>query len=384
MKVQYILAIVLLCLFLIFSVPTLTESSNLTINYDSPSTDQLTVVSQAESIILPFGDLKINSENIEDDTPISVSVIVTNTENSESYQKSYKINTSNSGSVGVPLAQDVIGSDKLTSSGFPVNQNTELKYEIQAEHPETETSSVSDTIDILVQPDPSSCGDILSNNQNPDNGNYIIDNNGNEFQVYCIFEPSGSLVADSYTMKYVENGKTTRSLSDDNTCTDYGMQLFVPRSPEEYDIAKNYVSNTYGKDPSNWDSAFSSGNVGGGLGPMGLYYTDTFVGPEDNYDSSQSAFTGKNVHSFHYGSNTIDEDTKHSGSGWLTFLDTDRFWIAGNEIDSNEPNGDYTPESWLGFEWSNNGDVSDFNDDQNNAYGYDSYLCTQQYSNTLA
>jgi restriction endonuclease S subunit len=105
---------------------------------------------------------------------------------------------------------------------------------------------------------------------------------------------------------------------------------------------------------------------------MGLYYDKEFSG---NTSGGDSLFETKNLHSSHYGTNSIDE--YGNDEGWRTFLDTDKFWLSSGTVDS-EPNGDYVPNTWLGFSWDDNGDIDNFND-RPNKYGYSSYLCTQQY-----
>ena len=111
---------------------------------------------------------------------------------------------------------------------------------------------------------------------------------------------------------------------------------------------------------------------------MGLYYNELFEG--DKFNLGTSPFETKNLHSSHYGTNsTIDEyESDYKNEGWRTFLNTDKFWLSSGPVDRREPNGDYVPNTWLGFSWDKNGDITDFND-QSNKYGYSSYLCTQQY-----
>jgi hypothetical protein len=110
---------------------------------------------------------------------------------------------------------------------------------------------------------------------------------------------------------------------------------------------------------------------------MGLYYNESFEGPESQ-TGEPSQFETKNLHSSHYGPNPIDEyQDKYDNEGWRTFLDTDKFWLSSGNVDT-EPNGDYVPNTWLGFSWDKNGDITDFND-RADKYGYSSYLCTQQY-----
>jgi len=207
-------------------------------------------------------------------------------------------------------------------------------------------------------------------------GYYTIENNNNKTTVYCLFDVNKLNTSNTYTFKYINNGKTTTGISDDNSSKDYGLQIFVPRSPEEYNIAVNYVSNIYGKSPSNWNSYTYKSNSNGGLGPMGLYYDNSFEGSVTN--TGYSLFETKNLHSYHYSDNTIDEDVYNVGNGWKTIANTDKFWLSSTTVDNGEPNGDYRPGTWLGFSWDDSGNLTNFND-RAAKYGYSSYLCTQKY-----
>jgi hypothetical protein len=220
------------------------------------------------------------------------------------------------------------------------------------------------------------CSDLISYDSSKDSGYYNITFNDNETEVYCSFNNTLLNTSETYTFKYIkDDGEVTYGISDNNTCEEYGLQLFVPRSPNEYDIAVDYVSNIYGYPPSDW-TEYEGGGDNGGLGPMGLYYDEPFEGDESN--TGDSLFETKNLHSSHYGTNSIDEPEYDNDEGWRTFLDTDKFWLSSGTVDS-EPNGDYSPNTWLGFSWDKNGDITDFNDQSRYGYGYSSYLCTQQY-----
>lgn len=245
-------------------------------------------------------------------------------------------------------------------------------------------------LQFLGQNLPASCEEIQDSGIQ-DSGNYLIQPEGQAVEVYCEMNPdttagnagsSGGPVADEYSFKYVQNGQTTRRVSDSNTCKANDMSLFQPRGPDEYDVGRNYIIDDVGYAASNWDHNpdMTSGGPGGGIGPLGVHISvngESASNPNGNvnFDSEEDRI----MKSEHYGSDfkTLGEDNLYGegSNGWKTTI-SERFWVAGTAVDDTEPNGDYDANTWLGWQnYNNDGYVTNYNDLRSANYGYDTYLC---------
>lgn len=367
-----------MCIILVaISTYPVSVSANVTLDNISVE-EEYSVQGDINNLFLTISNLEIQTNNIantEENVEIDITVENENTDLKIEEKFEYDTDENNiieDSKIEIPL----ISEDRFAESDFPQEKTTKLDINIELNHRDVGSKEIAKETYITVLDSPKTCSEFKENSPNAPSGEYIIENNNNETNVYCLFNTDGEYVEDTYTFKYVENGIETESKNDYNTCKKYGLQLFTPQSPDEYDIALDYVDNTYGKSPSEWTSYSTSGD-NGGLGPMGLYYPETFIGSESDFDSDESQFTHKNLHSTHYGDNSIDEDEYGEG-GWRTISDKDRFWLSDGIVDDSEPNGDYVPESWLGFSWDNNGQIVNFND-HDDMYSYSSYLCTQKY-----
>jgi hypothetical protein len=241
-----------------------------------------------------------------------------------------------------------------------------------------------------TKPNPRSCTEYKTQGSTG-SGTYTVQTVGDSFRVYCEMNPdtsagtrgtSGGPVETAYSFKYVQNGQVTRNLADSNTCRDNKMRLFQPRGPDEYDAGRNYVIDDYGYSPSNWDvhSTYDYNNLGGGLGPLGVYigmYGES--GTQSNGNVNFDAQEYRILKSEHYGSTsqTLGADNLYGEgtNGWRTAI-SERFWVATNSVDNTEPNGDYDAYDWFGWQaYDSQGYVTDYNDYPGGTYGYDSYLC---------
>jgi len=373
MKIKTILMFLLLLSFLVFvSIP-----ASSTINFDSINIDNnYDVQGDISNVALNISKMELDMHNIKSTNKnVTVEISINNENTNNELLQKYSYETTKNGIITDELLINLVGPDKFDTSDFPESSKEKLQLNISINHKDINKKSMTKTINITNLGYAETCSNLISYDSSKDSGYYNITFNDNETEVYCSFNNTLLNTSETYTFKYIQDGEVTQGISDNNTCQKYGLQLFVPRSQNEYNISVDYVSNIYGYSPSNWATYTNGGRNNGGLGPMGLYYNESFEGNPSQLGDSQ--FETKNLHSSHYGTNSIDEPEYDNDEGWRTFLDTDKFWLSSGTVDS-EPNGDYVPNTWLGFSWDKNGDITDFND-QTNKYGYSSYLCTQQY-----
>ena len=374
MKIKTILMFLLLLSFLVFvSIP-----ASSTINFDSINIDNnYDVQGDISNVALNISKMELDMHNIKSTNKnVTVEISINNENTNNELLQTYSYETTKNGIITDELLINLVGPNKFNTSDFPESSKEKLQLNISINHKDINKKSMTKTINITNLGYAETCSNLISYDSSKDSGYYNITFNDNETEVYCSFNNTLLNTSETYTFKYIQNGEVTYGISDSNTCQEYGLQLFVPRSQNEYNISVDYVSNIYGHPPSDWTTYRNGGGSNnGGLGPMGLYYNELFEGNSAQLGDSQ--FETKNLHSSHYGTNSIDEPEYDNDEGWRTFLDTDKFWLSSGTVDS-EPNGDYVPNTWLGFSWDKNGDITDFND-QSNKYGYSSYLCTQQY-----
>jgi hypothetical protein len=372
MKIKTILMFLLLLSFLVFvSIP-----ASSTINFDTINIDNnYDVQGDISNVALNISKMELDMHNIKSTNKnVNVEISINNENTNNELLQTYSYETTENGIITDELLINLVGPDKFDTSDFPESSKEKLQLNISINHKDINKKSMTKTINITNLGYAETCSDLISYDSSKDSGYYNITFNDTETKVYCSFNNTLLNTSETYTFKYIkDDGEVTYRISDNNTCEEYGLQLFVPRSPNEYDIAVDYVSDIYGHQPSDWTTY---GNGSGGLGPMGLYYDESFEGDESN-SADISDFERKNLHSSHYGANSIDEREYGNDEGWRTFLDTDKFWLSSGPVDT-EPNGDYSPNTWLGFSWDNNGDIDNLND-RVQKYGYSSYLCTQEY-----
>jgi len=377
MKIKTILMFLLLLSFLVFvSIP-----ASSTINFDSINIDNnYDVQGDISNVALNISKMELDMHNIKSTNEnVTVEISINNENTNNELLQTYSYETTKNGIITDELLINLVGPNKFNTSDFPESSKEKLQLNISINHKDINKKSMTKTINITNLGYAETCSNLISYDSSKDSGYYNITFNDNETEVYCSFNNTLLNTSETYTFKYIQNGEVTYGISDSNTCQEHGLQLFVPRSQNEYNIAVDYVSNIYGYSPSKWATfGGGGGSNNGGLGPMGLYYNESFEGPPSEYRTSP--FETKNLHSSHYGTNsTIDEyESDYKNEGWRTFLNTDKFWLSSGPVDRREPNGDYVPNTWLGFSWDKNGDINDLND-QSNKYGYSSYLCTQQY-----
>lgn len=143
-------------------------------------------------------------------------------------------------------------------------------------------------------------------------GFYDIMIDGQTQNVYC---DTSTNVA--YTFKGVTNGRASYHAYGENSCGDYGMMLWIPRSQQH------------------WQRAFQYGVIMGGdnrdnLHPFAIVRAangcGTCTGTPMNYDAIRAV------------SNAVDPWHAWDGGRW---------WIRSTTY--SEPNGDYTANCWLGL-----------------------------------
>jgi len=202
-----------------------------------------------------------------------------------------------------------------------------------------------------------SCLEIQQAGDDSGNGDYSITPRGSDSSItaYCDFSPpEGDYVAPVYTLYYVEDGITTIERGDDNTCKQKGLTLFAPRSEAEYDVGRQYVNSTYDVFPHSRDK----NGENGGLGPLGIYHPSAAAWDNDS----------ENMPLTHEGMGT---------DGWESTAGS--HWWGSERTDVTEPNGDYTSNHWLGYDYDDNGNVTWWNDlDDPDTYPYNQYLCIHE------
>lgn len=190
----------------------------------------------------------------------------------------------------------------------------------------------------LVKANPGkSCLDIVDNwkansEGTPKDGTFwIAAPKGQVIQVLCDMSSEGG----GYTYFGVASGKSTSSSTDDNTCKDYGMDIFYPRSKAQW----TWVLGKF-------DSSFFA----------------TIPGVTKPADSGN--YTGCIMrHPASYGGNSCGDWKVPDGGRW---------WLRDSTY--GEPNGDYTANCWLSmYSWNAN-DIQ-FNDG-GCGYATTKYVCS--------
>lgn len=124
--------------------------------------------------------------------------------------------------------------------------------------------------EIPVPETKSSCIEWLAQNPKAQNGVYRVDPDGANtnfpaYDVYCDMEHGGLTFLYAHEMIETSDGARpvlpTSKLTDNDSCKDLALNLFAPRSENEYKIARDYLR-TF--DPSVWGSER-------GLGPLGIF-----------------------------------------------------------------------------------------------------------------
>ncbi|PSQ41937.1 hypothetical protein BRD17_09860, partial [Halobacteriales archaeon SW_7_68_16] len=277
------------------------------------------------------------------------------------------------GSGSTDAAEDITSydwsfGDGTTATGATVSHtyDSEGDYTVDLTVTDSEGHTDSDSILVDVTDDPgqtagtaaSSCFDIQQARDSPSNGTYWLDpagNSGDPYEAHCTFPGrTGQNVASAYSFLYVQNGQRTDEVSDSNTCTERGLVLFAPRSPTEYDIGRDYVDTAYSDAFPDGIGKYYSGDRSdlGGLGPLGIYTTDS------RWDDD---------------STNLPLNSDGMGSdGWVSTAGD--AWWGSDRTDVTEPNGDYDDTHWLGIEYGDSGDIRWYNDARDQ-YAYTSYLC---------
>ena len=153
---------------------------------------------------------------------------------------------------------------------------------------------------------------------------------GQVVQVECDMSSEGG----GYTYLAVDSGKTTSRSTDDNTCKDYGMDIFYPRSKAQW----------------TWV-----------LAKFGAGYFATIPGvTKPGNGGNYTGCAMRNPTS--YGSGCSDWKVPDGGRWWL------------RDSTYGEPNGDYDGNCWLSMYNHSAGDIQ-FNDG-NCSYATTKYLCS--------
>jgi hypothetical protein len=159
-------------------------------------------------------------------------------------------------------------------------------------------------------------------------------------RVYCDFSVSPAL-----TLYRVQGGITTYRQTDNDSCKEIGMTLFVPKTKTELMAGIRYLEKEKG---------FALPNNTMDLGPLGVYSTKN----------------GSSIYAVRYPMNSSYSPTL--SKGWTSIRGSQ--WFLSDLTNVTEPNGDYSVNCWLGV-WENTNGVHWYNDENCN-YGYSNYLCS--------
>ena len=187
-------------------------------------------------------------------------------------------------------------------------------------------------------------------------GNYDIDTDGEgpiaPVTVYCDMTTGEG----GWTFLQKINSKSVNHINDSDGCADHGLQMFSPRSQQDYNLARDYMLSL------GYNEA---------LGPLGIYH------PNHGGGGGQAAYRPMNT----YDANNA------SDYGWVATAGPD--WWASNLTTVHEPSGDYRSGCWLDWDYDADGNVTWYNDfdgddDQSCAYSHFNYMCIHPDNLTLS
>ncbi|TVZ40920.1 von Willebrand factor type D domain-containing protein [Alteromonadaceae bacterium 2753L.S.0a.02] len=250
---------------------------------------------------------------------------------------------------GVCNAAGITTPELLTSCLFDVLLTNNINFADDLANME------SDTTGEPVPPGNTSCKALRASGVLVD-GYYDIDTDGPgplpAVNVYCDMNSGDG----GWTFKQITGGVATLGVNENDSCSAVGLQLFAPRSQEDYALARDYML-----DLGYYDT----------LGPLGIYH------PETQGSGSNAMFLPMNTY----------DSPNASDFGWLSTAGAE--WWASSLTNVAEPSGDYAQNCWLYWEYDTNGNVQHYNDfdgdgDPTCVYDYSDYMCIHSDNLTLS
>lgn len=180
----------LLSLVLLGSVFVTSASSSITVNANLQASS-IDVANEVNEIIIPFETLSLNLNNIDTtNEPVTVTFKVTTEKTDTIYTETHKYESESNKQIDI--SHVAIRADTLGKNSFPVaGESTKATVSVKTTHPDVSSDLISRELTISRNIDNTSCGSILSTNNDASSGTYTINPSGDPIEVYCDMTTDG-------------------------------------------------------------------------------------------------------------------------------------------------------------------------------------------------